>query len=277
MKAVTLALAIAALVSPATAQEWQAARETFAFAGSQLEIQVEANAPGTLHVIRGNPGSVRVAGRAVSGFTAAGLGGERLILTSAGDGPVDYLVSVPVDVWVDVRIPGPGRGESMAGRVWSRTVRWDGAMQAAEPVREWRSPLDERDARYTTYTRPRAPAVVALPELDHVRSVDIRIEGDRFRVVTSRPLAVAEGSPERIEIRPADPPMHVIVTLPATTAAFRLDMGGQTALVIDGQQVTTRCAPVTRQWLSNGRSWLTFSPVGGALECGTRPVPRHEG
>jgi hypothetical protein len=277
MKVVTLALAAAVLASPAAAQEWQVARETFAFAGSQLEIEVDAYAPGTLRVIRGNPGSVHVAGRAVSGFTGAGLGDERLTLTAAGDGPVDYLVSVPVDVWVEVRIPGAVRGESMAGRVRSRTFQWEAAAPPPEPVAEWRPPLDERDARYTAYTRPQAPAVIALPDLGRVRSVDIRIEGDRFRVVTSRPLAVAEGDPDLLEIRPADPPMDVIVTLPAVTATFRLDMGGQTALVIDGDDVRALCAPVTRQWLSDGRRWLTFTPVGGALQCGSRPVPRHEG
>ncbi|MFW5947049.1 MAG: hypothetical protein ACOCUW_01040, partial [Gemmatimonadota bacterium] len=81
---------------PAAAQEWQVARESFAFAGTRLRILVQADAPGTLQVIRGAPGSVRVASRAVRGFTAAGLADtEELTLTAAGHGPVDYMVAVP--------------------------------------------------------------------------------------------------------------------------------------------------------------------------------------
>lgn len=277
MKPISFALAALLLAAPGGAQQWQVARESFAFAGSQLEIQVDVEAPGTLRVIRGAPGAVRVAGRAATGFTGAGLGDERLTLSAAGPGPVDYLVSVPADVWVDIRLPGSGRGVSMAGRDRSRTFQWERSAHPHEPVAGWLPPLDDRRPRFTSYARDYAPAVVSFPELDNVRSVGIRIEGSRFRVTAGRPLSVDEGSPEHLEIRPAGPPMDLVVTLPAHTDQFRLQLGGQTALLIDGPDVDALCAPVTRQWLSDGRRWLTFSPVDGSLECGSRPVPRHEG
>ncbi|MEJ2503149.1 MAG: hypothetical protein P8177_07485 [Gemmatimonadota bacterium] len=275
----TLAAALLATLPaiPVDAQEWQVARERFAFAGSRLEIEVAAPVAGTLRVIRGGPGSVQVAGRAVSGFTAAGLGDERLTLSAAGAGPVDYTVAVPADVWIDVRLPGTSRGESIAGRVRSRAFEWQATGATAEPIAEWLPPLEGGSPRFTTFTRTDAPGVVALPELDHVHSVGIRVEGDRFRVVTSRPLSVDPGDPDVLEIRPAAPPMDLVVSLPAHTARFQLDLGGQAALVIDGDQVRALCAPVTRQELSDGRMWFTFSPVDGALQCGSRSVPRHEG
>lgn len=273
----SLALALILAATPAVGQEWQVARESFAFAGSQLEISVEAAAPGTLRIIRGGSGSVRVASRSVSGFTAAGLGGERLTLTAAGPGPVDYMVSVPADVWIDVRLPGTRRGESVPGRAESRSFQWDGAAPDADPADAWLPATSPHEPLFTTYVRDLPPTVVSLPELANVRSLGVRIEGRRFRVIASRPLSVGEGSPDRLEIHPEGPPMDLVLTVPATASSFQLRMGGETALLIDGATLTSLCAPVTRQWLSDGRHWLTFTPAGGSLQCDARPVPRHEG
>ena len=80
MRRVTLLVALL-LATPLSAQEWQVARQSYAFAGSRLDIRVDVTAPGTLQVLRGGPGSVRVASRAARGFTSAGLGDEELTLT----------------------------------------------------------------------------------------------------------------------------------------------------------------------------------------------------
>lgn len=274
-----IALLAALSAGPAAAQEWQVARESFAFAGSRLTILVEAEAGGTLRVIRGAPGSVRVASRAPQGFTAAGLAErDELILSAAGVGPVDYMVSVPDEVWIEVRLPGRSFGESMAGRTRSRTFHWTGsARDAPEPVSPWIPPLDEDESLYTTFSRDLAPAVVSLPDLTNVRSVSVRIEPGRFRVISSRPLSVADGAVDRLEIRPNGPPLDLIVTLPTGTHHFRLVAGDHTALLVQGEQITALCSPMIQQWLSHGRRWLTFNPGDGTLDCTAQPAPRHEG
>jgi hypothetical protein len=275
-----LALLIAV---PASAQEWQVARDQFAFAGSRLTIRVEAESAGSLRLIRGASGSVQVAGRAHRGFVAAGLSSdEELTLSSVGPGPVDYLVSVPEDVWISVRLPGRYSGESVGGRTRSRTFEWTRAAPAPDPVPEWRPELDRNDdvgagPLYTLLSRPAAPAQIDLPDLSTVRSVSVRIEGSLFRVSTSRPLSIEEGSADRFVIRSAEPPMEVVITLPAATRRFQLRAGGATALVVDGASVTTLCEPVTDQWLSDGRRWVTFNPQDGSLRCDTDAIRRHEG
>lgn len=266
-----LALLIAA---PAAAQEWQVARESFAFAGSRLTILVDAETPGTLRIIRGMPGSVRIASRAPRGFTAAGLGErDELILSSAGAGPVDYMVSVPEEVWVQVRLPGSAFGESVASRTRSRTFTWgDAASAARQAAPEWVPPVDRDEPPYTTFSRPLAPAVVSLPDLTHVRSVSVRVEPGPFRAMTSRPMSVSEGVTDYLEIRPGGPPMDIVLTVPEGTHDFRLVTAGVTALVVDGDAVASLCAPMTDQRLSDGRRWLTFNPVDGALRCTDPPT-----
>lgn len=281
--------------APAFAQEWQVAREQFAFAGSRLDIRVEVESEGTLRILRGEAGNVRVAGRAISGFTAAGLtADEQLTLSALADGPVHYMVSVPEGVWITVRLPDRHRSESVASHGPGRTFQWGttrlqasadapSAQHDAPSVESfplWVSPdpADPFEATlFTTFTGATPPAEVALPELRWIRSVTVRLEGTQFRVATSRPLAVARGDPRRLEIRPAGPPMDVVVILPEGTTDFSLLTAGATALRLHGTDLLTLCAPVTRQWLSDGRRWVTFTPVDGALQCGPPATLRHEG
>ncbi len=279
MRCTTLALLAALAATPAAAQEWQVARESFAFAGTRLTIRVDAENAGTLRIIRGAPGSVRVASRAPQGFTAAGLGErEELTLTAAGPGPVDYMVAVPDRVWIEVRLPGHTLPQAMAGHARSRSFEWPAAADAPGAADAWVGPLpDTETPAYTTYVRGVAPSSVSLPALDHVRSLAVRIEGDRFRILASRPLAVETGSTDRVEIRPAAPPIDLVLSLPADTRRFQLETDGYVALRIDADGIRAFCSPLTRQRLSNEREWLTFNPVDGALRCTDRPVPRHEG
>lgn len=281
---IRLTTAVLALLvaMPLAAQEWQVAREQFTFVGTRLTIQVDVEAPGTLRLIRGQPGSVRVASRSQRGFTASGLADDdRLTLSAAGAGPVDYLVAVPENVWVDVRLPGWVSGRSVA-RGRSGTWDWDAAARSEEaPVTEWVPGFDTEgqwmETLYTTYTRPLAPAEVRVPDLSTVDRVSVRVEGAQFKVTTGRPLAVQEGSRQELVIRPADPPMDVVLYIPSGTSPFTLRLGGATALTIDGATVTTLCAPVTDQRLSNGRRWFTFNPLGGSLRCAPDLVQRHGG
>lgn len=281
MKRILIPLLALLAATPLAAQEWQVARESFAFAGSRLTILVDAEGAGTLRIIRGGYGTVRVASRAPQGFTAAGLThNEELTLSSAGAGDVDYMVAVPDEVWIQVRLPGRSFGESMAGRTRSRTFEWGAPGPAHEPAPAWMPGVDEQfeQTLYTTFSRDLAPAVVSLPDLAHVGSVSVRIEPGRFRVVSSRPLSVTQGTSDRIEIIPSAPPLDLVLTLPTGSRQFRLELAGETALVVDGESLVAWCSPLTQQWLSQGRRWVTFNPVDGALQCSDTPsTPRHEG
>jgi hypothetical protein len=271
-----------ALATPLTAQQWQVARDQFAFAGRQLTVHIDAEDQGTLRIIRGPAGTVRVAGRSDAGFTAAGLtADEHLTLTAVGYGPVDYVVTVPERVWVTVHLPDRPP-ESMGTMDRGRTFHWEAAAQhegvAAAPV--WMpepNPMVEHPSAYTVLASPVAPGVVTLPDLRNVRSVTVRVEGSTFRVGASRPLALRQGDPAHLEIRPGGPPMEIIVVVPAGTAGFTLSAGGSSALAVDGDRLTVFCSPSTRQWLSEGRGWVTFTPVGGTLDCGPTITPGRRG
>jgi hypothetical protein len=275
---------LAALVAwPVAAQEWQVAREQFVFAGSRLTIQVDVESPGTLRLVRGEPGSVRVAGRSRDGFTGSGLAeDDHLTLTAAGAGPVDYLVAVPENVWVRLRLPGEDFGENIAR---GKAGAWDWlATQEIENdpgVPRWLPGIDPETGDdvllYTTFSRDFAPGEVEVPDLSNVARITVRIEGFRFKVIASRPLSVEMGDPRRLVIQPADPPMELVLAVPPVTPAFTLKLGAATALVIDGASVATLCTPVTDQQLSDGRRWFTFNPLGESLDCDGGPVQRHGG
>lgn len=279
MRTALLTLLAVLAPMPVVAQEWQVARQNFGFATSRLTIHVDAEVAGTLRLIRGGYGHVSVASRTDRGFTTAGLAdGRDLTLTATGPGAVDYLVAVPEDVWVRVRLPGTGFAHSVPRHARSHSFEWPAVRRVAHTaVGEWMPPLEDDGALYTTFSRDLAPAVVSLPDLANVRSLTVRIEEGPFRTLTSRPLSVDEGDPDRVEIRPAAPAMDIVLTVPTGTRGFRLEAGGETALLVDGESVTALCSPLTQQWLSNGQRWVTFNPVDGALDCSATSAPRHEG
>lgn len=275
-----LALVIAA---PAAGQEWQVARERFTYVGTALDIDVEVESAGSIRLIRGEPGVVRVAGRAERGFTAAGLRDDDLLtLTAAGPGPVDYLVSVPEGVFVRVRLPGQPLRESVGSWDVARTFEWGTAAAGIEAAAPALAPAPASTGHatpslFTTFTAERAPRLVALPDLSMIRSVTVRIEGQRFRVASSRPLAVEPGNVEHLVIRPAGPPLDLEIHVPEFTPTFTLRAGDATALTIDGQAVTALCTPLTEQRLSDGSRWFTFNPAAARLDCRTRTVPTRRG
>lgn len=274
----TLAVALA---TPASAQQWQVSRDQFAFAGRQLTVHIEAEDQGTLRVIRGPAGSVRVAGRADTGITAAGLtADEHLTLTATGYGPTEYVITVPERVWVTVHLPDRPP-ESMGTMDRSGMFQWEATVResvSALPVRlPEPDPLPTHTSAFTLLAAPVAPRVVSLPDLANVRSVTVRVEGSAFRVAASRPLALRPGDTQHVEIRPGGPPMEIILVVPAGTDGFTLRAAGASALVIDRGGLAVLCSPNTRQWLSGGRGWVTFTPMGGALDCAPPTVPRPRG
>jgi hypothetical protein len=311
MTRLVVAFLVLALAAPAGAQQWQVARDHFAFAGRQLSVHVEADAEGTLRIIRGPAGTVRVSGQADLGMTAAGLtADERLTLTAAGEGPVDFVITVPERVWIDIHLPDRIVAEAMGNHERSRTFHWAGipveemldddepAAGAVAPPAAPRpggrtgpgarpTPVGGAPAGYapaapappaidagqfTVFAGAVTPSHVALPDLANIRRLNVRVEGGTFRVGASRPLALSPGDPRHLEIRPGGPPMEITIVLPHGTRAFTLTAAGQPALTLQGGEIQVHCAPNVRQWLPGDRGWVTFTPFGGALDCGQAPT-----
>ncbi len=127
----SLALALATLAAPAVAQQRddETIRQAFTFLGDRLTVWVEADAPGTLRMIRGQGGRLEVAGRARDGFAGFGLSdrvGDELHLTAVSAESVEFLVIVPASVRVTVRLPDRpvaevfGAFDRMAALRWQR-------------------------------------------------------------------------------------------------------------------------------------------------------------
>lgn len=104
-------------------------RRSFPYLGDRLRIEIVGEAPGTLRIVHGQGGRIRVTGRAVGGVAAAALaddGEGRLVLTSGEALRVIYVVVLPPKVLAVVRVPGRSRPERVGGRQRAATFRWDG-------------------------------------------------------------------------------------------------------------------------------------------------------
>jgi hypothetical protein len=104
--AATLSLALPAA---GAAQQNEVRHERLTFVGTELTIHLLTDAPGSLRLIHGQPGQIEVTARAPGGVAGFGLAGEdrgRLELTAAGAQQVDYVVVVPSDARVHIRLPG---------------------------------------------------------------------------------------------------------------------------------------------------------------------------
>lgn len=126
-----VALALA-LPLPAAAQESGVARQRFAFLENRLTIQVLVQTPGSLRVLRGELGQIDVAARAPDGFPGFGLAGSdgtELLLTAVGAERAEYVVVVPKQVRVVIRLPDRpvaevfGTTDKLATYSWTRPFR----------------------------------------------------------------------------------------------------------------------------------------------------------
>lgn len=284
------ALALSA-AAPLAGQEWLVNREQFTYIGNRLTIEVATEAEGSLQIMRGRPGIVRVAGRVPRGFAAAGLSAsDQLTLSAAGSGPVQYLISVPEGVWVNIRLPDRYRSESVGGHARMRTFEWAATASRDRPVAgqgfelesgerpgdpgqrlepragqrpEPRAADPVGDGLLTALSAERAPDAIALPVVGEVRRLTVRMGADRFRVASSRPMSLERGDPRLLEIRATAEPVEIAIDIPAGTAEFTLLLSGRPALAVEGGTPSVACTPVTQQWLSGGRRWFTFTPGDG--------------
>jgi hypothetical protein len=298
MRRTITALAALALVlpAPAAAQELEVTRRSFNFLERWLDIAVVADAPGVLQVVRGARGKVEVAARAEQGFAGYGLGGEltrRLDLTAVGAQNAQFIVVVPEHVSVRIFMPD-GTSATVQSRETGASVRWLApalAPGANAPGRIDSSPIGSGTPHYDGFGGPEpsfvpAPAAevvppgmvvahrtawlpsrVDIPELASVRSLDIRFEGSDFRVAASRPLLVEPGDRSRFELRLVGDPLDVVLYVPASADGFGIHAGGVPIVESRAGAVTALCEGVVIQRSEAGRTWLSYRPADGRLQC----------
>lgn len=115
----------AAQAAPAAADLMQRA---FTFIGTELRVTVAGSAPGTIQVLRGEPGIIGLSTRTVGGLPTAALAPDaepgHLTLSSGTAARVDYVLTVPNGTYVSVHLPGfpsatLGAEEEQAAWSWS--------------------------------------------------------------------------------------------------------------------------------------------------------------
>ncbi len=267
MKSLLVAGALAlAVVMPAAAQERGVARRTFTFLDTDVTVEVTAPMPGTLQIVRGEPGILDVAGRVPGGMSSFALGGrdgDKLRLTAVGGEHADFIVVVPEDAYVRVRLPNRKSG-ALASTRQGATFTWGDAQSSAKAA----APLMMPPSGPTVaHSAEYAPRVLAIPRLTTVRSVEVRLEASDFQVAGNHYMTVVNGSSQNVEVRTGDEPEELIVTVPAATRDFTLRLGGRTALVVRRFEVTTYCEPVTEQTFAATARRFTFTPEAGRLTC----------
>ncbi|MGH7461296.1 MAG: hypothetical protein ACREMA_09745, partial [Longimicrobiales bacterium] len=189
---------------PASAQ-LDVARRSFIFLDTNLTIEVVSENAGALRVLRGEAGIVEVAGRAPGGFPAFALGGregDNLQLTSIGAADADFVVIVPEDVRVKIRLPKSAKIET-AGRP-SATYRWG----AGGDVRKDSPPSDAGAASrgastsgmFLSHYSRAVPVSFSVPDANNLGNLEVRFDGSDFRLSTSRAVTMNPGRSDTIEL-----------------------------------------------------------------------------
>jgi len=256
-------LLVAVLPVRVAAQEYEVTRRSYTFLDNTLTIRVLAEAPGELHVIRGERGRIEVAARSDDGFPGFGLGSSgarELRLTAPGAERVRYLVVVPERVRVSVLLPGDLHSRSVSG---SGELSW-GSSDGADALDDIQPTT--ASGLYVAIDRTFAPRSVNVPDLTAVRSVSVRVEGSSFRVAASRPLTVSGAGPA-VEMRIAGDPTDVVVSIPEGTSSFELRSGGTRLVGVTAGVPRTGCRRVTVQNPTSHQAWLTVYPEKGRVEC----------
>jgi len=276
----TLALAVGT-AAPAAAQN-DVARRSFNFFNNDLIIEVLDRSAGELRVIRGGHGRVDVAARALGGFAGFGLGGivnDRLRLSAMGAYRVEYLVSVPDNIRLQVQLPNgdltPAQGGSEA------TFRWEAA--PTEGGGNAPDPAPELPAgSVLTYVNAATPQVVGFPDVARIRSIEVRVAGSDFRIAASRPMAMSPRATDQIliNIRGDVDPVDLIFFVPRAADRFGIRVGDEVALMAGQGEIESYCASAQEFTGPDGSAGVRLTPVNGRLDCRfgyptTGPMARH--
>lgn len=252
-----------ATAAPAAAQR-DVARRAFTFLDDNVTVEVQADAPGTLQIVRGEAGRLEAVGRVPGGLATFALGGrtaDKLRLTAVGGEKADFIVVVPEEAYVRVVLPNRKQGSLTSTRSGG-AYTWGGADLMKSSVSLAMPPAGPTVA----HSAPHAPRTLSIPRLTTVRTVSLRIQGSSFEVGGNHHMSVSNGSSQSVEVRTGSEPEELIITIPSDTRDFTLKLGGRTALVMRGYEVSSYCEPVTEQILSGGR-WFTYAPEAGRLTC----------
>lgn len=273
--ALVLAAGAAIGLAPASAeaQEWGVVRRTFTYVDSRLLIDVRADIPGELQIVRGGFGQVEVAARADQGLAGMALGRrDELVLTAMGAGRVQYLVMVPDNARVRVRVPGQRISQVFGPFSGQARYRWGGERPAVRPAAAARGievTTLPQGGPYVAHTEGRAPDAVEILDPSDASAVRVHVGGEEFRLETDRPLSGGSASGRVVEISSDGDPLEVTMAVPRGTDSFTLRIGGADALRIRGGRAQALCRPVVEQRLAGGEAWFTFTvPQDGRLECG---------
>ena len=269
-KSALLLVALAFNATGANAQEHELSRRQFNFFDNSLTVEIVADMPGQLQIVRGEPGKIDVAGRVPGGIPAFALGGrdyDKLRLTALGGRRADFVVAVPEDAIVRVTLPNR-HTRQMRSMQRSENITW-GELEKGEDDDLPAGPSGAIAPREpaAVYTDVMAPRTLHVSKLNAVRTVSVRFEGNSFIVGANRYMSVQKGDPTNIEVRPSDEAQDIVVTVPLGTSAFTLKLGGKTAMHVTGAEIRVYCEPVTEQDLGYGRRWYTFAPEMGRLTC----------
>jgi hypothetical protein len=129
MRALALAWTIPLVFAwyPALLPDQEVKRERFTFIGTSLEIQVSVEAPGALRLLHGQAGEISVTARAVSGVAGAGFSGTdpgTLLLSAVGAERVEYLVTIPQNTQVRIRLPDRPVAETLGTLQRTALYQW---------------------------------------------------------------------------------------------------------------------------------------------------------
>lgn len=298
MKAFLAAFALAVAMPAAADAQRDVTRRSYTFLEDRLVVAVHAEAPGELHVVRGQRGRVEVAARSRDGFAGFGLGGDytrQLRLTAIGSEAVQYLVVVPEHVSVSVQLPRGG-STLVSDRDGVSTYRWGDSRTAAGyrggsdfPAQDrgrsddrlsvedadWQAAFDRAPIAATTASglyvvhsgRGRIPALVDVPDLTSIRSLSIRVEGDDFRIAATRPLSLTPGSDGHIVIRVDGQPLDVVLFVPRGGSGLQVQSGGRRLADVMGGRPRSYCGSTVIQQPTPHQNWLTLFPSRGVADC----------
>lgn len=281
MKHLLTAFALAVTLPAAADAQRDVTRRSYTFLEDRLVIEVLAEAPGELQVVRGQRGRVEVAARSSDGFAGFGLGGDytrHLRLTAVGSDAVQYLVVVPEHVAVSVVLPRGGTAH-VPNRDGLASYRWgedagradgirsgdagDAPITAVEPI----VPTTSAGLYVVHSGRGRVPSLVDVPELASVRSMSVRVEGDDFRVAATRPLALTPGDAGHMVIRVDGEPLDLVLFVPRGSSGFELRSGSRRIADVAFGRPRSYCGNTVVQQPTPHQDWLTVFPTDGSVSC----------
>jgi len=262
-------------------------------------LKLLRGSPGRVEVVARASGGFATA-------TQGGTSRDRIRLGSVGAYRVEYLVVAPENIRVQVRLPsqdleptpgtesatftwdalpeeagqGGGIGGGQGGntdRVGSRPAD-NGNVPAAAPAagamfRTVSSPgtatrPEIPAGMFLTYVDRQTPSVIAFLNLHGVRSIEVRIGGDDFRVASSVPLEMDQRSRDQIMVNLGDaPPIDFLFVVPREADLFGIRVGPDVALASYAGEIQTRCEPTIVLTGIDGVQRARITPVNGAIDC----------